>query len=227
MQMTAGILCNSCSAEDRAMNMAMDRQLQEVRDLYGGRDFADKRFMILPAAPATWDTVFAQAYPHIKVKPEKKFSGTLDDCFARMVGRQSHRLFHLTMPFGTLLMDGGWMHPDLDALCRGYSAANGCDVIWLENFDPIYCKYPGVKAWRNGELIRHHAPGLLEKWDAYLAKQFISQDQYDDMTDRHKSVGQPLPCEKEPDTLSILAYHQWTEDVLMQPEWKLARTNFD
>jgi hypothetical protein len=191
------------------------------------RGVSDKRFMILPTAKTSWDLVLRLAFPDVVMKPNKSFSGTFDDCLARMQGRHGHRFYYLTMPFGTLVVDGGLMQIGLEKHCRLFSSINHCDVVWLQSFDPHYCRYPMVSAWRDGTLVRHHAPGLIEKFTSYLQRSFIDQSSFEAVERAHRTVGDPLACEDDPDTFAILAHCRWTSDILALPEWRAVATNLD
>ena len=186
----------------------------------------NKRFMALPSGKVTWDQLVVEIY-NINLKRNKKFSGTFDDCIAKTPARGNHRFFDLDMPFGTLLMDGGLIRPDLNELAQKYSAINSCTVVWLQGFEPFYYQIPEISAWKNGDLIRRDASGVVEKYKGYVEKGYIQEDQFRGIADRHKTVGEPLPCEKTSDTLEMLALLGWNKDVLNMPKWRMAVTNFD
>ena len=187
----------------------------------------DKRFLVLPPAETTWSSLFPEVFPLVKLKPNKKFAGAFPDCLEKLMGRHGHRIFELVMSFGTLLVDGGGMHFHFGPLCRRYSADNHCEVVWLSGFDPFYRRYPAISAWNGGDLVRFHAPGLRGHWGSYLKQGFIGTGQLEDVLQHNKSVGDPLPCEDDPETFAILARLGWTEEVLAQTHWRMFTTDFD
>jgi hypothetical protein len=188
----------------------------------------DTRCMILPPGDVGWHEVFAREFPGITVRENKSFSGEMCDVGKALLTRSKHRFFSLSLPIGTLLVDGGaslnW--PKLDALCQEYSRLNQCAVIWVQTQD-YDCPYPEITAWHSGSLIRKHAPGLREKAEHYLRHGWDTQEGFDWMMERHRSVGVPLACEQNPDARSILAFHGWTEEVFTQSGWKSVTTDFD
>jgi hypothetical protein len=190
---------------------------------------SDTRCMVLPAGSVTWRDIFTQVFPHIKMQENKKFSGEFRDVNQALLTRSRHRIFSLSLPTGTLLLDGGGslIWPDLDTLCSEYSRLNHCAVAWIQERDASYCPDPKFSAWESGKLLRKHAPGLREKLASYLQKNFITQEQFNGLIERHQTIGNPLPCEEAPDALSILAYYGWTREIFTQSGWKSVTTSFD
>lgn len=190
---------------------------------------SDTRCMVLPTGDVTWCEIFANVFPEVKIQESKKFPGEFHDVNHALTIRGRHRIFSLSLPTGTLLLDGGGslIWPDLDQLCREYSRANHCMVTWIQQYDYSYCPYPKLSVWESGQMLRKHAPGLREKYISYLQKGFITQEQFEYFVLHHETIGEPLPCEANPDALSILSYYGWPRERFTQSGWKSVTTSFD
>lgn len=196
----------------------MQRISEELTSLFNAR------YILLPPGEFGWDVVLSE---HCRVtwRQDKKFSGNLYDCIQRLSHSSKHRFFYLSSPAGTLLMDSSVT--DLSQACSPYSQINDCTVVLLDPYDPIYYTRPTVTAWRGGQIVRRNAQGLTDKWAAYVAKGYASRADLDGVMERNRTIGEPLPCEKEPSTLGMLAHYHWTIDALMQSHWRMVSTDLD